>query len=198
MTGIILAGGRNTRIGTNKALLKVDGGTIIENTATVLSPLFESLIVVTNSPDSYEFLGLKTVPDLEPGKGPLVGIYSGLLASSDKWNFVVGCDMPFLSRELIAFMSKFCDASDVVVPRLDSYYESLHAFYNESCLDSMKQQIESGNLKINSLFATLRLHEITREEIERFGDTHTLFFNVNTLSDLEFARSLKVPKDSPQ
>jgi molybdopterin-guanine dinucleotide biosynthesis protein A len=198
MTGIILAGGRNTRIGTNKALLKVDGGTIIENTAAVLSPLFESLIVVTNSPDSYEFLGLNTVPDLEPGKGPLVGIYSGLLASSDKWNFVVGCDMPFLSPELIAFMSKFCDASDVVVPRLDSYYESLHAFYNKSCLDSMKEQIESGNLKINSLFATLRLHEVTREEIERFGDTHTLFFNVNTLSDLEFARSMKAPKDSPQ
>lgn len=198
MTGIILAGGRNTRIGTNKALLKIDSTTIIENTVSVLSPLFDSLIIVTNSPESYQFTGQKTVPDMEPGKGPLIGVYSGLLASQDKWNFVVGCDMPFLSRELISYMKEFCNGSDVIVPRLDSYYESLHAFYSKSCLEFMKAQIDRGNLRINSLFSTLRLHEITREEIERFGDAHSLFFNINTLSDLEFARSLKPPKDSRQ
>lgn len=196
MTGIILAGGGNTRIGTNKALLKIGEKSIIENTVSVLSPLFDSLIIVTNSPENYEFLGIPMIPDVEPGKGPLIGIYSGLLASQDKWNFAVGCDMPFMSRELIRYMQEKCDDSDVVVPRLDGYYESLHAFYNKSCLEFIKGQIDQGNLRINSLFSALALCEITRQEIKRFGDTHTLFFNINTLSDLEFARSLKASQHS--
>ncbi len=190
MTGIILAGGKNTRIGTNKALLKIGESSIIENTISLLTPLFDSILIVTSSAEAYRSFGLRIVKDVQPGKGPLVAIYSGLLAAESKWNFVVGCDMPFLNSDLIKYMKEQCNGFDAVVPKLNSYYESLHAFYNKSCLKTIEKQLGSNDLKINSLFGNIKVREVTREETSRFGDTHMLFFNVNTLSDLSYAQSL--------
>lgn len=190
MTGIILAGGKNTRIGTNKAFLKVGEKSIIENTISLLTPLFDSLIIVANSTHLYRSLELKVVKDVEPGMGPLGGIYSGLLSSNSKWNFVVGCDMPFLKSDLIKYMKEKCDDFNAVVPKLDGYYESLHSFYSRNCLNFIKEQLAQSDLRVNSLFEKIKVCEITEEEIKRFGDTRKLFFNINTLSDLSYAQSL--------
>ena len=99
-TGIILAGGKSSRMGTNKALLTIDGKTVIERIVNQLEQIVDEIIVVTNPFHDYEFLQLPMVEDKWKGMGPLAGIEAGLNASTTERNLIVACDMPFISIEL--------------------------------------------------------------------------------------------------
>src|SRR6476469_2588830 len=113
--GVILAGGRSTRMGASKALLRIrpQDPTLIELVAARLKEagLWPPLLV-TNTPDEYAFLGLPTVSDEVPGAGPLGGILTGLIRSPGERIFVVGCDMPLLNPSLIKYMAQLTDTTD--------------------------------------------------------------------------------------
>lgn len=91
---IILAGGQSRRMGQNKSLLPYRGAPLIQHIAGLLKPLFPQILISTNEPDAFAFLGLETVPDLEPDQGPLMGIASALRRARYPWNLVVATDMP--------------------------------------------------------------------------------------------------------
>ena len=95
-------------MGTNKALLKINEKTNIERIADTLKMSFNDIILVTNHPEQYQFLGLKMVADYYPGKGPLAGVHAGLLSSHYDTNFIVACDMPFVSVELAEVLVQKC------------------------------------------------------------------------------------------
>src|SRR3954469_4803909 len=105
---IILSGGKSSRMGTNKALLKINEKTNIKRITDTLKVLFNDIILVTNDPEDYQFLGVKMVSDHYPGQGPLAGVHAGLLASPHETNFVVACDMPFVSVGLAELLVKKC------------------------------------------------------------------------------------------
>lgn len=117
VTGILLAGGQSSRMGSDKAWLEFEGKPIIEHVINRVRPLCSELYIVANDRVAYEPLGLPIISDVFPGKGPLGGLYSGLLAAPRHHCLAVACDMPFLNVSLIEYMMSLAPSYDVVIPR---------------------------------------------------------------------------------
>ncbi|SMB99096.1 molybdenum cofactor guanylyltransferase [Thermanaeromonas toyohensis ToBE] len=186
--GIVLAGGRSTRMGTNKALLSLGQETMIGRVVGLLKLLFPEIILVTNEPELYQDLQVKLVQDIFPAQGPLSGIHAGLLVSPYWYNFVVACDMPFLNLELITFMVKEAQGFDGAVPRLRGSYQPLHAVYSRSCLLPIESCLKRKLTQVIAFYPAVRLRLLEAEVLRRFGDLDTIFFNINTPADLDIAR----------
>jgi molybdopterin-guanine dinucleotide biosynthesis protein A len=191
LTGVIQAGGRSVRMGGEpKALMEVGGRRIIERVAHVLGQVTDDLLLVTNTPALYAWMGLPMVPDVFPDGGSLGGIYSGLAAAPGEAAFTVACDMPFLSPAVARLVTSRAPEADVVVPRTGLHYETLHACYARACLDPMARRLRAGELKITGFWDEVRVLTIPEEEIARLDDPAVVFSNVNTPDELERARTL--------
>lgn len=188
MVATILSGGNNRRMLRDKAFLQIGQKTIIEREIEVLSTLFSRIVVVTNAPENHAHLAAELVPDLIPGKGPLGGIYSGLIASKDEYSFVVGCDLPFLNAGLISYMIEARNGYDAVVPKLSGFVEPLHAVYSRHCLMPIKRQLNRNELKIQSFFHEVKVRYTRESDIKRYDPKGIAFLNVNTEDDLKKAR----------
>jgi len=193
VTSIILAGGRNLRLGSSKALEIIGGKSLIERVVERVKLVSnQTLIVISQGqlalPVTVE---AKVLVDLYPGKGPLGGIYTGLLASPSSHSVVVACDMPFLNIELLRYMIELSPGFDAVVPRLgEGRVEPLHAIYSKGCLDNMKTQLEHNHLQISHSLTMLRVRYIERAECQKFDPQLLSFFNINSQSDLDQAITL--------
>lgn len=190
ITGIILAGGRSTRIGENKAFLRLNSKSIIEQTLSKLQLLTNEVILATNTPEEYRRLGLKIVQDSVPHQGPLGGILAGLEASSNFLNVAVACDMPFLNPELLEFMIDFADNCDVVIARSKRGLEPLHAVYSKRCIQPIRESLQGGAFQIIGLFDKVKVKYIEGEILARYDPQGLFSFNINTLEDLEEAKRL--------
>jgi molybdopterin-guanine dinucleotide biosynthesis protein A len=190
ITGVIQAGGKGTRMGgAPKGLLALGGRTIIERVLAALAPAVDEVLVVTNSPELYAFLGVPMVGDVFPGRGSLGGIYSGLRAA-EGGALTVACDMPFLTPEVVRLVAGRAGAGDVVIPRVGARLETLHALYAKSCLPAMEECLRAGHLKITGFLDRVRVVEVPEREVARFGDPAHIFMNVNTPADLARAEAL--------
>ena len=189
VSGIILAGGKSRRLGTDKAFLSLDGETLIERVLRTTRSLVSDVLIVANDHTRYANLGARLISDIYPGKASLGGIYSGLLAAENEQALVLGCDMPFLSTALLRHMLRLADASEVIIPRYGAYLEPLHAIYHKCCLDHMRRLIESNQLRISQAFCDATTRFVEDEEIERLDPDKLSFFNINTPEDLERARA---------
>lgn len=197
MTAIILAGGKGSRLGRNKALQVLEGKSLIQRVIERLDALSAEIVIVTASGEPVpcsSAVPVKTVSDIYAGRGPLVGLYSGLMASTCKQAVVVGCDMPFLSVRLIEYMSQISSSFDVVVPRIEDKVEPLCAVYSTNCLPAIRELLERDELRINRLFNMVKVRYIGEAEINRFDPRHLSFFNVNSRADLDRARDLAAEK----
>ena len=115
ITGVILAGGENSRMGTDKGLLPVDGENIVERIIAAMKSSVQEIIIITNG-NNYDYLGYKVYNDLIKNCGPMGGIYTGLSFSKTDKNFVVSCDMPFVSKELVQFMVEGASNCQIAIP----------------------------------------------------------------------------------
>lgn len=194
---IILAGGRSSRMGTNKALLKINKKPSIERIAMCLSPMFSHLILVTNEPEAYRFLGLKTVSDHFPGKGPLAGIHAGLLASPAETNVIVACDMPFVSAELAGVLVNHSNEYDAVVPVIGGRQQPLFAVFKKKLAAKMEENIKSGCLRTKDLLAQLHVLYLTEQDFRVAGSLERIFFNMNRPHEYKEALQL-AEKERPE
>jgi molybdopterin-guanine dinucleotide biosynthesis protein A len=186
ITGIILAGGKNSRMGTNKAFLEIDGARLIDKTINIYRDLFLEIIIVANDPLSYlEFADTTVVTDIYKGKGPLGGIYTGLFYSKNPYAFVSACDMPYLNEEFIEYLAGLSGKHDIIVPKLAEGYQPLHAIYSRNCLPSIKRLLMLDKLKITGFYRDMRVLEVSREQIFPFNKDGRLFQNLNTLEDMK-------------
>jgi molybdopterin-guanine dinucleotide biosynthesis protein A len=191
ITGVIQAGGKSTRMGGEpKALLELGGRRIVERVLDVVRAVTERVLLVTNTPDLYAFLGLPMVPDVFPDGGSLGGIYSGLRAAPGEAAFTVACDMPFLSPAVARLVLARADEADVVAPRVGEQWETLHACYGKACLGPMERRLREGRLKITGFFDEVRVLAIPEAEVARLADPAVVFMNVNTPDELARARAL--------
>lgn len=186
----ILAGGQSRRMGTNKALLPFQGEPLIARVARRLAARFDQVVVVTNTPEVYAFLGLPMVGDRAPGLGPLAGIEAGLAASRHRAAFFTACDMPFLDPDLAAHLVALAQEADAVVPVVGGQPEPACAAYTRDCLPAVAAQLDAGELKIAHFFARVRVRYVTEDELRAFGPPEVLFFNCNTPADLAAAQAL--------
>jgi molybdenum cofactor guanylyltransferase len=190
VTGVVQAGGKSTRMGGQpKALIQLGGRSIVERVVAALTPVVDDLLVVTNTPELYAFLGLPVVADVYPDHGSLGGIYSGLRAAGEI-AFTVACDMPFLHPEIVRLVVARAGEGDVVIPRVGEQLETMHAAYGKACLPPMEERLRAGRLKIVGFFDSVRVVEIGEAEVARFRDPAVAFMNVNTPDELERARVL--------
>jgi molybdopterin-guanine dinucleotide biosynthesis protein A len=180
MTGIILAGGENKRMGVDKAFLKVAGMPMIEHVLLALGSVVHQIIIVTNSPERYGGYDVKVVSDRLDRRGPLTGIYSGLFVSDSEYNIVVACDMPFLNAGLLSYMLEQAQGYEAVVPLRGEQTEPLHAVYSKKLLSVMEKQIGEDDRRIQSLFVRAKVRYVTEEEINRFDPERRSFINLNT------------------
>jgi len=198
MTSIILAGGNSSRFGWNKALKIINGKNLVQRVVNRLISLSKEIIIVTARCESLSCSPyspmIKTVADIHPGKGPLCGIYSGLVISSCSRAIVVGCDMPFLNIDLLNYMTQLSPAFDIVVPRIGERIEPLCAIYSKNCLVPIHKVLERNELRISELFSVVRTRYVEEDEIDKFDPEHLSFFNINTQADLDEARRLAVEK----
>ncbi len=179
LSGIVLAGGQSQRMGRNKALLELQGQTLIARVLERLSPLCDELIISANDVELYADLPAQVVPDLIPGRGALGGIHAGLATMRHGKAVVVACDMPFLSLSLLRYMVVMSSGYDVVSPRVDGFFEPLHAVYSARCVDPIAQLIAEGPRRVVDLYRQVRLREVTEADVRLF-DADLSFVNVNT------------------
>jgi molybdenum cofactor guanylyltransferase len=187
---IILSGGKSSRMGTNKALLKIHEKTNIERIKDELKHVFDDIILVTNDPETYQFLNIKTVSDRFPGSGPLAGIHAGLEASDYEENFVVACDMPFVSAELAANLVKALKHYDAVVPVVEGRQHPLFAAYQKRAAHEARSCIEESTFRMKHLLDRLDVRYLTESELKLYyeGSLDRVFFNMNRPEEYQEAK----------
>lgn len=190
-TALVLAGGRATRLGgVNKALVEVGGKMLLERVLDALRPLADQIVVVGHLADDARVPDVQVVPDLFQGGSTLVAIYSGLSVARNEVALVVGCDMPFLSTEVLARVARLSQDHDLAVPRVRGHLEALHAAYRRSCLPTMEMAIQRQQWKIIDFYPEVRVRLVEDWEVRDLDPDLRSFLNVNTPADLERARSL--------
>jgi molybdenum cofactor guanylyltransferase len=194
-TGVILAGGLNSRFGGRpKAFLEVSGQRLLDRIATVLQPVFDEILLVTNDPLTYLEWGFETVTDIYDVRSSLTGIHTGLFHASAPYAFFTACDTPFLKREVIdAVLGGITDGIDVVMPQTAAGYEPLCAAYATRCVDTVARHLEQRKLKINRVFRKYRVRTIPEKTLQHIDPGLTSFFNINAPADLKRAKALRNP-----
>ena len=181
MTGVILSGGKNTRMGSNKAFLEVGGERLIDRTVRIYKEIFSKIILVTNEPHLYLDQDVTVVTDLEKNKGPLMGIYTGLFwASSSDPVFFAACDMPFLNGGFIRYLLEQAAGFDIVVPETADGLQPLHAVYSQSCLAPVKALLARDRLKITGFYKGMKVKVVSPAVVQGFDPEGRLFLNINT------------------
>jgi molybdenum cofactor guanylyltransferase len=185
VTGIILAGGKNSRMGIAKAFLEINGIRMIDKILLVYREIFSEIIIVTNDPLNYtNFNNAAIVTDIYKNKGALGGIYTGLFYASNDYSFITACDMPFLSSDFILYMISQINKHDIIVPELADGLQPLHALYSQKCLVSIKRLLIADKLKIIGFYKEMQLKKIPEEKTKQFNHNGQLFLNINTPEDL--------------
>ena len=188
----MLAGGRGTRFGCGKAFVKLNKKGLIEWTIDSLSQISKSIIIVTSFEGYDSFLHTQyireVIVDLLPGKAALGGIFTGLSYATTAYSVVVGCDMPFLNKDLLKYQLSLAKNYDAVVPRIDDKAEPLHSVYSKSCLPVILKLLQEQTLSISQLFAMINTRYVTEDEIAEYDPEFLSIFNINTKHDLALAR----------
>lgn len=190
VTGILLAGGKSRRMGLDKRLLKLGGETLVRRALSVYERLFnEILIVVADPVPELAEVGHQVVTDLIPHCATLGGLYTGLSLARSERIFAAACDMPFLNPAIILHLLEFCE-DDVVMPRLTTGLQPMHAVYSKACLPYFERMMATNNLSIQAVLGHEELRaRLVGEEVLRTFDPQLLsFLNLNTPADAELAR----------
>ncbi len=202
LTVCIQAGGQSSRMGEDKALKTFLGRPLIQRVVERLSPIAEEVIVTTNHPDDYRFLGVPLFPDLKPGRGALGGLYTAIASASQPIVAVVACDMPFASAALLEAASRLlaAEGADVVIPseapqekqtKKSEGYEPLHAVYRRAtCLPAIEAALEADQWKVIAWFPQVKVRPLTPDEIKQYDPSKLAFWNVNTPEEFSKAEEI--------
>ncbi len=184
VTGIILAGGQSSRMGTDKTFVKIGGKTLIENAFNLIKDYCNKILISSNSPSGYSFPGQRIIPDEKPGLGPIAGIYSCLKHSQSDINLVVAVDVPFINHGLIQFLLSHAADADLVVPvSVQGKVEPLCAVYRKTVIPYLEKMIAENDLKVQNLLRYCKSKKIPVTSEHEFYHNR-LFYNVNSPDDL--------------
>lgn len=199
LSAAVLAGGRSSRMGRDKALLPlVPGGPpMIQLAIDRVRAIADDITIVSESRPGYDAFGLDVVPDDFRGAGALGGIATGVRHAIHDHCLVVACDMPFLSEALLRRMAEEPRDYDVLVPRLPGQsrqgggmvYQTLHAIFGRRCLGPIAAQLAAGNPQVIGFFPSVRVRELDEADVRRFDPDLESFFNANTPEAAAHARA---------
>ncbi|MFH1550613.1 MAG: molybdenum cofactor guanylyltransferase [Planctomycetota bacterium] len=182
---IILAGGRSTRMGRDKALLEAEGRRIIERQIDALREIFPRVYISAKDAGPFAGVNAQVVPDVYDDRAALVGLYSGLKASEADVNFCVACDMPVIHRPLIEEMLGRRKDYFAVVPESPRGLEPTYAVYTKACCAAAKTLIEKKQFAFTGLLSVSRALVINAEEVGKICGGVNPFLNINTPEDFD-------------
>ncbi|HXZ26829.1 MAG TPA: molybdenum cofactor guanylyltransferase [Terriglobales bacterium] len=187
LSAFILAGGRSTRMGADKAFLEFQGETLLSRALSLARSLATEVFLVGERDRFAAFAPV--IEDLYPDHGPLGGIHAALSASASELNLVLAVDTPLLTSALLRFLVEQARASSAVVtvPRVAGGYQPLCAVYRRPFRETAEAALRQGRNKIDPLFSALPLRVLEEEELARFEFLPEMFDNLNTREDLERA-----------
>jgi molybdenum cofactor guanylyltransferase len=192
----VLAGGGSTRFGRDKALVAFAGKPMLERMIELMRSITENVSIVSSN-GQYSNFGAEIVEDRWSGEGPLGGIVTALLHTQKndpncEWDFVVSCDMPFLTLEWMAFLAERAQRStaQVLLPRSTTGPEPLCACWRTNSVTTLQQAFERGVRKVTEGINLLRAEVLDERDWKRFDNAGRLFWNMNTLADYEEARRI--------
>ncbi len=195
ITAFILAGGKSSRMGVNKAFLEIDGKMIIQRLLELLDKLFKNIIICSNDIASFEFTGRKIVKDIFPNKGPLAGLHSGLTISETDKNFFISCDLPFISGMIIRYLCDYKSDASIILPIGEKRIQQMCGLYSKNVLrQAEKLLIESKDNTISKTKGSIfELIESVPTEIADVSKLEyyykDIFFNMNTPDDYEYVKN---------
>ena len=185
ITGVVLAGGQSSRFGRNKALATWQGKTLIQHVRDNLAEVFSDCLLSTNFPEQYAFLKMPTVLDRFRDMGPLAGIHAALRYTEKPWIFVVGCDMPAVTPEIIIFLCGFTgEKYEAVIPWLQTGPEPVCGLYHKTALPEIEMQLRNKKTQLKELLGRLSVRKIAEEELQKVAGARRVFVNVNREQDL--------------
>ena len=192
----LLAGGGSTRFGRDKALVEFDGAPMLLRMQALLTAVTKEVNVIA-APHRYADLGITATSDRWEGQGPLAGIITALLTTEEtggeaEWNLIIGCDMPFLTREWLVYLVQRAQASraEVVTPQSAQGLEPLCSCWRTSAAAKLQQAFECGTRKITQAMKPLQMEVIDEADWKRFDTAGRLFWNMNTAADYEEAKRI--------
>lgn len=190
LCGIVLAGGKSSRMGSDKANLSWGKSDLLHRQLEVLASVCDELIVVSNVRRDIKISSVRVVSDRYPGRGPLGGLEAGLAAATQSVCFVVACDMPFLNVDSVAYVSQAVNGFDAAVPFVDGRWHPLYAAYQKTCLPVVQAHLASGRLRMSELLSAVTVRKVEMEDLLRFSPDLRVLQNVNTPGEWEVARRL--------
>src|SRR5258705_11002191 len=183
----VLAGGGSTRFGRDKALVEIDGVPMLLRMRALLGEVSQAVTVIA-PPLRYTALGVTAVSDRWEGQGPLAGIITALLSTNEsgsgaEWNLIVGCDMPFLTREWLSYLAEraLLSGAEVVAPRSAQGLEPLCSCWRTSSGDKLQSVFHGGVRKITQARKRLDREGVDEADWKRFDSAGRLFWNMNTV-----------------
>lgn len=188
ITGIILAGGKSSRMGSDKGIVNLNGKKFIEHILEAVLPNVNEVLIIANN-DNFNNLGYKVIKDKIKDCGPLGGIYTGLMNSQTENNIVVSCDIPFINSDLIKYIIENTSNADITVPVYKGNIEPLCAVYTKRTADQIYNLIMNKDLKIQNILKYFITKEIFITKMQEFYNDK-LFVNINTPEELEQQKEL--------
>ena len=192
--GVLLAGGKSSRMGKNKSLLNVnDNRPVIQVIYDEIKQINEDSIIVTNHPDEYDFLQATMVGDRYYDMGPLAGLETAMYHIDAAYYMIAACDMPFINKQIYTYLHEQLqqhNTYDAVVPVHNNQIHPLAGIYKRNVLPHIQRQLEIGNLRVKSFFEDI--HTLYIDSFSQFSQS-TLkkhFFNMNNPEEFEQAKLL--------
>lgn len=181
VTGIVLAGGKSSRMGEDKSLLNLNGKSLIEYSISALKPLCKEVIISSNQ-FVYDFTGCAVWPDEMAIQAPMIGIYSCLKRSTTDLNIVLTCDMPMVTTDFLAHLLANSEGVEITVPVRHGSLEPLCGIYRKSAINSLNKCILEGDFSMRKGIR-LSSHRLINLESDDFANGPNLFWNINTPAD---------------
>lgn len=185
-TAVILAGGKSSRMGFDKQLLKINERRLIDSLRRKLKKLFDEIIVVTNKSEYYLGFSDKITKDIIVGKGPLSGIHAGLTVANSHYVYFIACDMPNINLDYIQYMKTQIEGANVkaCVTKYGEWIEPFNAFYSKGIIEDIEEHLTQNRRSVNSLLSKLKVHYIEEEKAREFSPNWDMFLNLNTKEEL--------------
>ena len=188
VTGVILAGGKSSRMGKDKALLDFHGKPFIEHIAETLKHVFAEVFIVADYGDSYTYMNLPVHADTIKSSGPLAGIHSALSHAIMPSVFILSCDLPLVTAEAIEHLLGIENSFDVVVYSVNGMMQPLCGIYGKSCLTIFEEELKRDKRSVLDALGKVHTLVVAAELTELQNDAR-IFANIN--SPAEYYRILE-------
>ena len=189
-TGVILAGGKNSRLpGKKKTFRKIGDLMILETIYELFSNLFKEVIIVVNEPEEFAGWDMTVVTDIIPSQCALAGLHAGLFYASFPYAYVTACDTPFVKQSVVEYIVGQIESKyEVIIPRTDDGLEALSAVYSKDCIPLIENNLKKNIFMIKKFFRKKKVKEIPVEKLKALDPEMEFIFNINTPEDLEKAK----------